>query len=284
MPIYHHIVDFARTIESLEAGLLVRSIMTYPLRTVRPEDDAAAFFKEHEALGFDCAPVVDSGRIVGMVYLADLRPGGRAAGCSITRAAMRPLHEVPLVSGDEPIARFIEQMRETQEHFWLVLNGTTIDAIVTRSDLWRLPVQLLAFGRIVHLERLMHELICRHVGEDLSWLDAIGEGRRGKIEKTIERNRTRNEQLNPLESTNFSDKVEIIKKVLRRPADGSALGGINALRDQLMHAREGSDDAPGIEKFLERLARIDRLIASWTSELHPGAAAGARMAEHGSSG
>jgi len=45
------------------------------------------------------------------------------------------------------------------------------------------------------------------------------------------------------------------------------LGGINALRDQLMHARDGDDAQTSISQFLDRLDRLDRYIQNWTQEL-----------------
>ncbi len=257
--------EFDRTLNALEQGLLVRCIMSSPLQTVGPEEDVATFFAQHKSDGFDCAPVRKNGRIIGMVYMSDVPP---EIGAHCAEAIMRPLHLVPMVAATEPLSSLIHQMRSTNQHFWLVLDGTEIDAIVTRSDLWKLPVRLLAICRVVHLERLMHQIIALHVPDD-SWMDAFNEERRHKLRQVIDRARERNELLDALESTSFSDKVEILRRTLKRGAEANDLGGISDLRNQLMHARDGNDAEPGILKFLERMQRIDELIAKFTAEMHP---------------
>ncbi|MFN8816701.1 MAG: hypothetical protein ACK5ZV_08190, partial [bacterium] len=225
---------------------------------------AAAFFARPEVEGFDCVPVEHDERIIGMVYRVDLpnAPGPRAD------EAMRPLHCVPTISGAATVDALIRAMHATNEHFWLVLNDTAINAIVTRSDLARLPVRMLTMCRIVHLERLMDELI-RTNAPDEAWVAALTDKRRAKLSEVKQQATERNEQIDLLESTSFSDKIEILRKHLGRKADADDLGGINTLRDQLMHARESSSDEAGINQFLRRFHRLDQFVEAWTRELRP---------------
>ena len=259
------VADFTRTIDALDQGVLVRSIMSQPLVTIAPDDDPAAFFERRKADGFDCAPVQRDGRIVGMVYWADVQKGGGRRAEEV----MRSLDQVPIVAGTETVSGLIRAMKANGEHFWLVLNGTEINAIVTRSDLWRLPVRLLAMSRLVHLEKLMQELI-RARGDDAGWMAVMPDDRKAKIEAEIKKAAARNEQLDPLESTSFSDKLTIFEKHLERKREAKDLGGINALRNKLMHGREDGDDEASIESFLGRLERMDTFIKKWTRELSEG--------------
>jgi CBS domain-containing protein len=259
------VADFARTMDALDQGVLVRSIMSEPLVTIGPDDDAAAFFEQRRVDGFDCAPVEQAGRIIGMVYKSDLDAAGsprRAAD------AMRSLDRVPIVAGTETVSSLMRVMRQSGEHFWLVLNGTEINAIVTRSDLWRLPVRMLAMCRLVHLEKLMQELI-RSRTEGTAWMAVFTEDRRRKVEGVLKVSAARNEQLDLLECTSFSDKIAILGHHLGRKSEAKVLNRITRLRDQLMHGREDSDDESGITAFLDHMENIDLLLHQWSKELGP---------------
>jgi len=232
---FPQIDDFNKTVVGLEQGLLVRSIMFFPLATVGPDADPHLFFDENARAGFDCAPVRQGQHIIGMIYREDL---GNAKSITTAQAAMRPLHQVPIIAATEPIISLIRKMQISNEHFWLVLDGTSIDAIVTRSDLWRLPVRLLTISRIIHLEQLLTAIIRLNCAAD-SWMADLTLDRQKKINSVIQSNRKNNEQLDALESTNFSDKLEILGTSLQRRDEKKELGGVIDLRNQLMHARDG---------------------------------------------
>jgi CBS domain-containing protein len=252
--------DFTRTMEGLERGLVVRTIMSTPLECIGLEDDPIAFFEKHADVGFDCAPVKGDGKLLGMVYSKDA-----TKPCAVA-SVMRPLHEVPLVSADTPIAELIRSMTGEDKHFWLVLDGIEINGIVTRSDLSRLPVRLLAAARVIHLEQLLARLIRLQVEGD-SWMGVLSDERRAKIESINCDLRAKNENTDALESTNFSDKLEILSKSLGRAIEAKALGGIVELRNQLLHGRDAADDSQSVAKFLDRMQRIDRHIALFTETL-----------------
>jgi hypothetical protein len=62
-----------------------------------------------------------------------------------------------LVASDEPLKRFIPLLVESP--YRLVVRGTRIEGIVTNSDVHKLPVRLLAFALVTHLEMTMADVI-----------------------------------------------------------------------------------------------------------------------------
>lgn len=253
--------DFVQTMTALERGLLVRNIMSAPLITIAPGDDPRAFFRAHEASLFDCVPVREGGRVVGMVDKDRLEHPDVPGACTAAEV-LRPLAEVPLVSEHESISNLIAAMRATGRHHWLVISGVEIAAIVTRSDLWKMPVQLLAWTRIMHLEKQMALAIgARHATDE--WMAALSPGRREAVHKVMENLRRNNEHIDPLECTTFSQKVDIANRLFPHLCAKADLGGVVTLRDQLAHGRAGDGHAEGINTFLHRLQVIDRFVEAF---------------------
>src|SRR5690606_17648025 len=117
---------------------------------------------------FDCFPVRESpdeaSAIIGAVYRDDV--GDHS---SVASDVMRPLHKVPLVASADSVDRLMRDMHDSGDHHWLVLHEARIAGIVTRSDLGRLPVKLLLFMRLVHLEDLLTTRIRTDAPND-EWL------------------------------------------------------------------------------------------------------------------
>src|SRR5205807_6667849 len=114
------------------------------------EADATAWLSDSNP-DFDQFPVKQGDATVGIL----LREGDHTM--KIVRDAMQPLCEGLIVSADMPIADLIPQLRES--HYRLVLRGGRIDGLVTQSDLLKLPVRLVVFALITHLEQVMADLI-----------------------------------------------------------------------------------------------------------------------------
>ena len=109
---------------------------------------------------FDQFPVKQGDATVGIL----LRQGEHDG--KTVREAMQPLREGLIVSADMPIADLIPQLRES--HYRLVLRGGCIDGLVTQSDLLKLPVRLVVFALITHLEQIMTDVVSGHWPND-SW-------------------------------------------------------------------------------------------------------------------
>jgi hypothetical protein len=162
---------FDRTIKGLEAGLKVGDIATYGFVYCHSSDDAAEVMARADWRSFDCVPVKHDHRIVGVLERdQDLR--GPAGGC------MRSLDESLLVSSEEPLKGFIPLLVESPHR--LVVQGTRIEGIVTRSDVHKLPVRLLAFALVTNLEMTMADLIVRR-STDGNWNLLLSTGRQRKV-------------------------------------------------------------------------------------------------------
>ena len=116
-----------------------------------------------------------------------------------------------MVSADMPIANLISELKDN--HYRLVLRGGRIDGLVTQSDLLKLPVRILVFGLITHLEQVMADIVSVRWPGD-SWFPKLNESRQSKIiEKEAE---LRRRGMNPpkIELTEFSDKRNLCKELV----------------------------------------------------------------------
>ena len=193
-------------LKAMEASFNVRLIGTFEpdLVWAPAETDAEAWLAENNP-DFDQFPVGQPGDALGIL----VRGGEQVA--TVVRDAMQPLRDGLVVSGDMPITDLIPQLREN--HYRLILRGGRIDGLVTQSDLLKLPVRLVVFALITHLEQVMAEVVAVHWPTD-SWFGQLTENRQSKI---IEKEKElRRRGMNPprIELTEFSDKRCLCKKLL----------------------------------------------------------------------
>jgi predicted transcriptional regulator len=258
-PATHAPDDFAQTLSALESSLLVRAIMSFPLTTVMADSCPVRFFADPRNAEFDCAPVTANAQIIGMVYRANLKSHAIDSCRASDTDVMTPLHRVPMVASTDTVSGLILRMQETDHHHWLVLDGMSFSAIVTRSDLWKLPVRMLLICRLLRLEQLLATAM-RRLGPNDSWLNSLSPGRQSKIRETHRSLMRRNEQVDVAESTHFSEKVTAVQK-LRRSFSDLPLGEVTELRDLLMHARDGQSDQEAVSRLLKRVAQVDECLA-----------------------
>ena len=255
--------DFAATMSAIEHTLTVHLIMAQPLVTLRASQRVAEVLDEKANALFDCFPVrEDGGAVVGAVFRED-----SPSPDSMATDVMRPLHNVPMVESGQPIEEFMARMRDTQKLQWLVIHGAEICGIVTRSDLARLPVRLLLTIRLVRLEQLAVERIRSLSGDD-DWICHLPEQRRANAMSIAKQDRSTGDDLDLLNYINFSDKRLILEALATQTDDRKdvkSLGGLIEMRNELMHGRERDIDHASAKKMLERTARIDALIAKWSS-------------------
>ena len=93
----------------------------------------------------------------------------------------------------------------------LVVRETEISGIVTRSDLLKLPVRVLAFAMITHLERVLAEVILEACGPNNElWMKYLNQTRRDRISE--KQAKLKSGGIDPLllvELTDFCDKRDI---------------------------------------------------------------------------
>jgi CBS domain-containing protein len=252
---------FDETIRGLEAGLRVEHIATFDLKTCGVADPAEVILGKAELKGFDRIPVRGANdRIVGVLS----RDGGSTSGPVAER--MEPLSESLLVPAGAPLLSFI--LAAKTNPYRLVLTTKGIEGIVTRSDLLKLPVRLLAFALVTHLEMLMARIIRKRFPlPDNSWLQVLTGPRQKEVQRkhdSLARGR-----MNPdiLEFTEFCDKRDVVANL-----DGLTcrevreLASIQKLRDSVAHAATFIHDDASVSSFFRR---ID-LLAKWISQLQCG--------------
>jgi CBS domain-containing protein len=258
---------FDLTMKGLEAGLKVGDIATYGFHSCGVDDDAAEVMTRADLLQFDCIPVRNGERVVGVLE----RNGELASGPA--REAMRRLDDGLLVSSNEPLKGFIPLLAESPHR--LVVRGTRIEGIVTRSDVHKLPVRLLAFALVTHLEMTMAEVIISRSSDD-DWRRLMSEGRQRKVMEKFEQLRTENFDPPLIEMTEFADKRCVLAKmgVLDFPGKSKAVKvfeRIEELRNKVAHAATYAESVEQLADFIQVL----QLTEAWIWRLSQSQESGA---------
>lgn len=115
------------TMRGLESGLTVAHIATFELQTCDEHQDAAAVLADKDLGTYDQIPVRRRDRVVGVLERDESPRSGPVA------EHMGPLHDTLLVSAEGPLMSFVR--KADQSHYRLVVRGTEVSGIVTRSDL-----------------------------------------------------------------------------------------------------------------------------------------------------
>ena len=161
-----------------------------------------------------------------------------------------------LVSADEPLAEFIKVVADKRAR--LVVSGANINAIVTRSDLQKLPVRLLAFALITHLERTMAELIQLYCPEVDTWLNMLADDRRQGVLKKLKDYGQNHLDPSPIEFTEFCDKRDLTRELC---GFGQAflrdLKRIEKLRNALAHAGSYAENEAELKKFVDTITACE---------------------------
>jgi hypothetical protein len=248
-------------LSALGASFHVRLIGTFePALLWAPVDVPASKWLAQNNPDFDQFPVRHADTTVGVLLRAGDH-GGKTVG-----EAMQPLREGLIVSADMPIQELIPQLREN--HHRLVLRGGRIDGLVTQSDLLKLPVRLVVFALITHLEKVMSDLIQTRWPDD-SWLDAVSPGRRSKIIAKEDALRARGMNPPKVELTDFCDKRDLCKQLVTstpKSAFVSDLEALEELRNQIAHAStfvDQSQDRTSVAAFIAKFESARR----WIDEL-----------------
>jgi predicted transcriptional regulator len=126
--------EFAVRLHSFPTGLRVVHIAALQLVTCEINQGIKEVLEDPKLIGFDYVPVLSRKRIFGIVERK------RAGNVGTVKENMRALDDSLLVSADEPLTSFVSCLRT--DPFRLVVKGTEIKGIVTRSDLIKLPVRL----------------------------------------------------------------------------------------------------------------------------------------------
>lgn len=236
---------FSKTLFALEDGLRVELIATSPLVDCEYQSNLGVRMREPEFQDYDYVPVRKEGRIVSVYDREGINPDGHVE---------IPLHEGLLVSSDMPLLNFLPCMAK-EPFFRLVIYGDTIKGIVTRSDLLKLPVRILAFTYITHLERVMASIIIKKFGEeDNSWQNILTEKRQKELLDNQRSDEKAKLNLPLLDKTEFGDKSNIVRKALGLGRDfKSDLHLLKIIRNKVTHARGYADTQEDLKNFINLL-------------------------------
>jgi hypothetical protein len=156
-------IDQDQTLDQITNALTVRLIATMSeLKTTTLDAVVSEAVKLADADGFDYLPVRDmpDGSIVG-IFSRSTSPG--VENMAPIRKVYEPLGSNDLISSETSLLNFLcsadEQLRR------LVLDGTTINGIVTLSDIQKLPVRMALFSLFIHFELLLTEELRKALGD-----------------------------------------------------------------------------------------------------------------------
>ena len=234
---------------AMEASFHVRLIgMFAPDVVWAPPDTEAAPWLAKNNPDFDQFPVKQGDATVGIL----LRQGNHSG--KTVYQAMQPLRDGLIASADMPIADLIPELRESQCR--LIVRGGRIDGLVTQSDLLKLPVRMLLFGLISHLELCLRELIRKRAPWP-KWLELVEPERRREIRGKLAELTNARFEPDPLEFTNFSDVLNVLA---HQPDLGDGFrtetDSIRNLRNDVAHAKTYISSPDDVRQFVDRFTYI----------------------------
>jgi hypothetical protein len=211
---------------------------------------------------FDNVPVRDGG-IVGVVEsIKTFGPDERVED------VMEHLAEPMLVAGSLSLISFLPRIADRE--YRLVVDEERIRGVVTPSDVVQLPVRLLVFTLLVHLEETMRNLIRYKIGDDRDRiLGALEPGARGHIERLLERHAEAGLNPSPLDVTGFIDKATLLFD-LRLVAGGTEeralFGEFRDLRNKVDHVQGYAATRQQLSRFLTLVRSMQEWIDQLTDE------------------
>jgi len=240
--------EFGLVLDCMSRSLTVDLIASRPLQTCNGDEIAQAVFRRTGFGGIDQVPVLLQGSIAGV-----LQRNSAEASAEPASACMRGLSEVMLVESTTGILPYVHLAAESPYH--LVVKRERIDGIVTRSDLLKLPVRLVLFAYLTHLESTMASVIRRRCPDE-SWRRHLNHTRRSRLEGALRLGQRGNVYVEPLCYTQWCDKRTILAAVLYEGLPeaevtfNDELRQLETLRHRVMHTNEYLTDPRQLSALL----------------------------------
>ena len=265
---------FRGTLRQLESGLTVQLVAETQLRMfdlIEPAQNALHVMNEFD---FSQAPVTSKGEVVGVVDRDVPSTGQTVADW------MQPLTSSMMMSAQTNLRDSIRILARSSRRYRLILSDAGVSGILTRSDLQKLPVRLLAFSYVTHLESVLAETIERRsTGDDWvqyleSWDKSLGDlaasaasaGIGSEAIRRLRSNQTRNEKFDIvpslLEVTEFPQKWYVVCRMMNLGEEfASELAGIQRhLRNSVAHSRNYVASNSHLEQLDRRLGLCEKWI------------------------
>jgi hypothetical protein len=239
------------TMSGLEAGFKVFHIAAFDLELCLLDTLASEVLTDPRLKEFDHIPVRDGNRIVGVLERGSVKRAG------LVRDNMRRLDGGMLVSAEESLPKFLPTL--AQSPYRLVVGGIEIRGIVTLSDVAKLPVRLLSFTLVAHLEAVLAQIIRKECHKDEDWMSLL-DGERDEVQKRLKSRRKNNIHLFAIEVTDLRHKITVVGKVRRLPDLIENRKSITTFRNSLAHDGDFVKECSGVRGLLERLSLVQHWI------------------------
>ena len=250
--------------QTYRENFLVEDIATFPVSCCASDELIREVYKQYP--DYDFIPVKKEGKIIGVLERNLLSEN------EITDHVedhLRHLDDGIMIESNAYLYELIDRFRSTS-YYKLVVRGSKIDGIITKSDFLKLPVRVYAFSLISELELLMKRIIQIKWKKDTNgWLDLLSLKRKENINKIYENFKKERMEPDLLEFTYFEDKGTILKKSFSILTDKfcNDIGSIVQLRDALVHARNYLQNDRSLQNFLIRLDKTNEWISFLLNEL-----------------
>jgi len=254
------------TVEGLSTGLRIEHITTFNLVTCHASAQVRRVLDDPDLSAFDFVPVRDDeGTVVGVLDRSQAISGR-------VDQAMATLPDSLVVSRRMGLTDFLSLM--AKKHFALVEDEGTVTGIVTRSDLLKLPIRVLAFAHICQLELALGATISRNYPHDSdAWTALLNRNRRTRILRQYRDLAQSRIDLSLVELSQLCDKRVVVARILDVP---------NGFEDELMHIEkyrnliahssifiQNNEDIGKFIKFLETTSKwieyLDRTAKGQTA-------------------
>lgn len=221
---------------------------------------AKAFMDSHD---FDVAPIADERvwRYVNVAHLAEAH--GRLDD------AARPINVAEVVPGTSSLADSVERLK-TAEHLFVMSRAAGVDAVVTRADLQRPAVAMVALALTLAAEAALTQLI-RENYDATGWRVHLSKERLAKAEEVLADRQRHNAELELLDCIMLDDRLTLVRKH-RGLIEGLGLASakqarrwfatLSDCRDVLAHAGSLLSVADTPQAAIEIFAEVRRFAES----------------------
>jgi len=248
--------DLDQVLAALERGVQVDLIATYRLVTCSTCDRWEEVLNDKAKARFDQFPVEDGGHVVGV-----LERDRQYGSGPLVEMVMRRLDDSMLVAASTGVLSYVRLAAESPYN--LVVKENRICGIATPSDLLKLPVRVVLFTLITHLESTMGALIRRRFPSS-GWEKHLSGARRQKLRDDQARLTERRMDSDTVLLCQLCDKREIIAKGILPPGQRTGfsrdLEDLEKLRNDVMHASDYVPDAHYLGSLADKaMAWIQKL-------------------------
>jgi CBS domain-containing protein len=248
--------------EDISAAIQVRHLQVRLGEAVvlTPTDsagDAAAKLAPH---GFDQAPVLDGGRVLGLFNVADVPTGNPLVGDCV-----RPIRPEYLVSADAPVSRVLAWLIEAPCLF--VLDGRQITGFIVEADLNKQPARTYFYLLVASLEAGLAGLIREWMhGDEFVLLPVLSQAMRSRVLEMRAEAQSDDVDADLVAYFLFTDILRVIGHVpeMRSQLGVSSAkswrkrtGALIGLRNAVMHPAR---DLLGPDRPVARLVELDALL------------------------